>query len=356
MHRNILTALLLSATAFGAETIPSPAPVTAHEWGTFTSIADRDGNPVRWFALGGPAKLPCFVHTFRSKNMYTFVRMETPVIYFYAPRKTTLSVSVNFVKGLLTEWYPAARDETSSLTWDNVQVLPEQNLTFPSGQGNHYYTARATDAAPLRIGKEQEKMIFYRGVGDMDVPVRPRFTAEGRIELRTTSSQPIPTAILFENRDGKVGFLTLHSLHGVTTIDPPELNANGDAVRTALTADLVQAGLYPKEAQAMIETWRDSWFEPGLRIIYIVPRATADAVLPLTITPAASEVARVFVGRVEMLSPAMIEEIELGVKHEDRGALAKYGRFLEGFWQGLHGYTSKLPAGLVAQSPGGCAN
>jgi len=352
----ILTALLLTATAFATESIPSPAPVTAHEWGTFTSIADRDGNPVRWFALGGPSKLPCFVHTFRSKNMYSFVRMETPVIYFYTPRKTTVSVSVSFAKGMLTEWYPAAHDEGSSLTWHNVQVLPGEKLAFPSGGGNHYYTARNTDAAPLRIGSEQEKMIFYRGVGDLDVPIRPRFIAEGRIELRTTTSQPISTAILFENRAGKVGYRTLHALHGITTVAPPELNANADAVHAQLTADLVQTGLYPKEADAMIETWRDSWFEPGLRVIYIVPRTVVDAVLPLTITPAASEVARVFVGRVEMVSPAMIEEIELGVKHEDRAVLAKYGRFLEGFWEGLHGYTSKLPAGLVAQSAGGCTN
>jgi hypothetical protein len=351
----ILTALLLTAAAFAAETIPSPAPVTAHEWGTFTSIAGRDGNPVRWFALGGPAKLPCFVHTYRSKNMYTFVRMETPVIYFYTPRKTTLSVSVNFVKGLLTEWYPAAHDESSRLTWDNVQVLPGENLTFPGGgEGNHYYTARATDAAPLRIGNEQEKMIFYRGVGDIEVPIRPRFTAEGRIEVRSTSPQPIPAAIVFENRGGNVGYRTLRDLRGAATVEPPELTANAGAVRMALAVDLVQAGLFPKEAQAMIETWRDSWFEPGVRVIYIAPRAAVDAALPLTITPAASDVARVFVGRVEMMSPAMIEEIELGVKHGDRALLAKYGRFLEGFWQGLHGYNAKLSPGLAAQWIGGC--
>ena len=36
----------------------------------------------------------------------------------------------------------------------------------------------------------------------------------------------------------------------------------------------------------MIETWRDSWFQEGMRIFYLVPRQTVDAVLPLKIAPA----------------------------------------------------------------------
>ena len=36
------------------------------------------------------------------------VRMETPVIYFYAEQETTVSVDVQFRQGLITEWYPSA--------------------------------------------------------------------------------------------------------------------------------------------------------------------------------------------------------------------------------------------------------
>ncbi len=35
---------------------------------------------------------------------------------------------------------------------------------------------------------------------------------------------------------------------------------------------LIAQGLYQDEAQAMLETWRDSWFEEGSRLLYIVPR------------------------------------------------------------------------------------
>src|SRR5438132_371630 len=59
-------------------------------------------------------------------------------------------------------------------------------------------------------------------------------------------------------------------------------------------------GLYPKEAAAMVDTWRDSWFEPGSRLFYVAPRQAVDAILPLNVTPAPGSVVRVFVGRIEL--------------------------------------------------------
>src|SRR3954470_23328398 len=98
MRSKTVSVVLLTAAAFGAETIPVPKGVVAHEWGTFTSVADRNGAAIRWFALGGAAKLPDFVHRspFLSKAQYAFVRMETPVIYFYSRRAATVSVNVKF--------------------------------------------------------------------------------------------------------------------------------------------------------------------------------------------------------------------------------------------------------------------
>jgi hypothetical protein len=52
----------------------------------------------------------------------------------------------------------------------------------------------------------------------------------------------------------------------------------------------------------MVETWRDSWFEEGSRLIYIVPAGAIDAMLPLQVDPAPSQTARVFVGRIELVT------------------------------------------------------
>jgi hypothetical protein len=79
----------------------------------------------------------------------------------------------------------------------------------------------------------------------------------------------------------------------------------------------------------MLETWKDSWFEEGSRILYVVPRAFVDSVLPLTITPAPAEVTRVFVGRVELVTPATQRAVESAFASGSRAALAGYNRFLE---------------------------
>jgi hypothetical protein len=59
-------------------------------------------------------------------------------------------------------------------------------------------------------------------------------------------------------------------------------------------------GLFPREAKAMVETWRDSWFGEGTRLFYIVSRNAIDSILPLEIDPIPVDVVRVFVGRLEL--------------------------------------------------------
>src|SRR5205085_8877931 len=79
--------------------------LTVHEWGTFTAIAGRDGKPLEWRPLVGPSDLPSFVYDLGGvqegkglrhgyqcfKCQEATIRMETPVLYFYADRETTLS-------------------------------------------------------------------------------------------------------------------------------------------------------------------------------------------------------------------------------------------------------------------------
>nr|AUN37703.1 hypothetical protein [uncultured bacterium] len=346
----LAVALILCTTILSAAGLPASDLVT-HEWGTFTSVAGKHGEPVAWAPLSGPADLPCFVQRLSTQNLKAFsglVRMETPVLYFYAARPTTLSVHVDFPKGWITEWYPQAARigkadfpnsfaagfayRNGSIGWDSVQVLPGENLQFPGSKGaSHYYAARETDSAPLRVGKQQEKLIFYRGIGSFQAPLWPKYLSDGKIEIRNTGDQPIPLAIVFENRGGQLGYRFVRGIEYLTSVDPPEMNGDLAQLRQQLVGELVEFGLYQKEALAMVETWHHSWFEEGTRIFYIYPRAQVDAVLPLKITPAPSEIARVFVGRVEVLSPWTRQTIQNAADQQDAATLQKFGRFLEPF-------------------------
>ena len=89
----------------------------------------------------------------------------------------------------------------------------------------------------------------------------------------------------------------------------------------------------------MVKTWRDSWFEEGLRVFYILPRRATDAILPITIKPQPTELSRVFVGRAEIITPEMETEIRaaaqlFGEKSPEARAAAiksvrRYGRFAD---------------------------
>jgi len=362
-----LAALSLSAAEVGR---PVEGGLVAHEWGTFTSVAGEEGNPIEWAPLFGAPDLPCFVDSVRVGNFSKvgipgFVRMETPVLYFYSQRPQTLSVHVDFPQGLITEWYPNASKVTvdpssqvvsvyrnGSIDWNNVQVLPGQNLEFPTSKGaSRYYAARETDAASLRIGDEREKMIFYRGVGTFITPVRPKYLSDGRLEISNFSGDTIPVAILFEKRGGKIGYRTIGKLKDPVTLDAPEMRDATEALPQLLkemTDMLMKSGLYPKEARAMVETWRDSWFEEGIRVFYLVPRAQTDSLLPLTVTPAPAKVERVFVGRVEVLAPATRETMQHAVDRGDVATLEKLGRFLSPFSRRLTKTTNAAQAALSA--------
>ncbi len=365
LPRLILYALLVGCFAISSDLPARNAPpvyagLTVHEWGTFTSIAGGDGQAVEWSPLTGATDLPGFVEHFRNGGfklgLRGTVRMETPVLYFYDSREETVSVKVSFAKGLITEWYPhASRVEPTanlfdgslfqahadgSIAWDTVTVSPSLRAEFPRGEADsHYYAARMTSATPLRVktptGEQHEKFLFYRGVSTFAVPVSAKLTADGKVLVENRGEDEIPNVILFERRGEKVGYRIGGAVERETVLEPPELNARVEDLGRELEGMLVEQGLYQDEAQAMVETWRGSWFEEGSRLFYIVPAKFVKEILPLSINPAPAQTARVFVGRLELVTPATEKAVEKAFATHDETTLKKYGRFLEPILQTL---------------------
>src|SRR5262245_28795188 len=114
----VVTGLFVSTIAALSKDDRPKADLTAHEWGTFTSVAGEDGRAIEWRALSGATDLPCFVNRAGAQGwinkltLMATVRMETPVIYFYSPHQTGVTAKVRFPKGLMTEWYPRANGRT----------------------------------------------------------------------------------------------------------------------------------------------------------------------------------------------------------------------------------------------------
>lgn len=370
----------------------------AHEWGTFTSVQGSDGNLLPWHPLQS-SELPAFVHDWSSErsnaalarvgpltpppgkySIISLQRMETPVIYFYSEQKRTVDVSVAFPEGFVTEWYPQAEQIGPAISgsantnyvyrdgrihWANVTIWPPLShmasaTALPSDpEGGHYFAARATDSALLRVepvgnsAMESEKFLFYRGVGNFSTPLRAVLDATGGYTVTNTGTNVISHLLVLNLHDGRGRFTPLEQLEpGQSRRIPREFaDATMDAsalakeVGDTMTESLIREGLYPREAAAMVATWTDSWFaEDGMRVLYVLPRAWTDATLPMTLSPAPDKIERVMVGRAEIITPSRVKAL-----HDEVAAAAfnsslaghdrvladmkKLGRFVDPIWR-----------------------
>ena len=306
---------------------------------------------------------------FSKSRLRTRVRMETPVTYFYTDRERTVRAKVEFPKGLLTEFYPPvasmapAFDEKlglqgdgepigkGMLDWGEIDLYPISSLRtqvkdqktaewmaqhlahsiLPNADGNHYAAARNTDSAFVHVrlepdpkedqgfswvrrptGEFIEKFLFYRGVGKFDVPVSVTNPTPDKFSVTNTGTEPLPRMIVLRVTGDQRSYAFVPALAAGKSVDlpPPDQNVDGDPLRELVVAELIQTGLYQKEAQAMVDTWSSSWFnEEGLRLFYLVPQQVTDEILPLTITPQPDEQLRVMVGRVEIMSKSQETEL-----------------------------------------------
>ena len=350
----VITGLIFLFSIIVAQAQTTEPGLIAHEWGTFTSIAGKDGQAVEWLPLSGRDDLPGFVEHFCfaafKVGLRGTVRMETPVLYFYSTHDVTLSVHVAFPHGLITEWYPHAnqvgpggrmgdswlyqKHTDGSISWDSVNLQPGLAPELRrETQDSRYYAARNTSSAPLQVrsakGDQHEKFLFYRGVAAFPIPISATVTAKDSLLFRNPGAEGISDIILFERRGDRIGYRISHAPSDGSLLDPPQLNSTLESLYSDLEKILIAHGLFRDEAHAMVETWHDSWFEEGSRILYIMPRGFVDQVLPLTIQPAPEKTVRVFVGRLEVVTAATREAVAVALAANDEVTLSKYGRFLQ---------------------------
>jgi hypothetical protein len=359
MRIHVLAAATLLAASFSLHAATDD-PFVVHEWGTFTTVQGGDGEQISWMPPTS-VDLPEFVYraevsgTWSSKAAYipkdvtAYVRMETPVIYFYSQRERVADVRVLFHGGNLTEWYPQGTRVESLATrgtvampqtrgflieWNGVRILARgtQEMSLPelirdphAGRGDHYYVARETDANFLRVGSlnartpiEFERDLFYRGLGYFQAPLAVSMDSSGLLSLSAREAEQISGMFVIEIHGDTMRYQKLDSAASsvASTIDPSTqpFEALGEVRKRAMrdmAAELVKQGLYEKEAQAMVNTWQDQWYaEEGTRVLYLLPRDWTDRTLQLQVTPQPDSVVRVMVGRAELITPAVDRELK----------------------------------------------
>jgi hypothetical protein len=159
--------------------------------------------------------------------------------------------------------------------------------------------------------QEAEKYLFYRGVGHLDAPIVARQVDSSiTVSLRDGEAllKTLPRIWIVQVLpSGRLVYRSLRA-EGSTNAkasmpaDIASSTSDLDALLEELSVALVAEGLFKEEAQAMLETWRLSYFESeGLRVFFILPSSWTDAHLPLSISAPAA-ITRVMLGRVELVS------------------------------------------------------
>jgi hypothetical protein len=336
-------------TAGGPLDLPPPTPgFVVHEWGTYTSTVASTGEVMAGMQHE-EEPLPGFVLSrgTYTKGMETLAdgvnqKLETPVLYFYAPGAMNVKVVVDFPQGIVSQWFPTATSYLPEIDYNGALAIKggrmqwDAALTpgatgFPSVTPDSIWEpSRHVASVPVVIGSYHEQFIFYRGIGTFSVPFAVTAGANDAFSAKNDSNDPIQTVFLLRVHDTGGAILNLGPLgaHDVRSgIVPPvngkEVNIDQYVVdaSAAVAVELVKSGLNQDEARAMVDTWSRSYFRSfGTRLLYIAPRAWTDALLPITITPTPSSLVRTLVGRVELLTQA--DEAELVARVQAAAAQA----------------------------------
>lgn len=302
---------------------------------------------------------PTFFQGAPSCHPDVTMRLETPVIYFYPPAGKefpAFDVKVQFRGGWLTEFYPGADAKAPGIDADAPDHTFPDIKNGPVGQWLHFGGLKPEAVGELRwkglrlnaprdkggppqtdakvwlaprevegiadvttVNNETEKYLFYRGVGHVEASLTVSRNVHGELQV-DTHGKPMPPAWLVEVlADGSLAFsaqdMTEQKLqpHTPWTLSGGEFTKGSFAkgnlarLRTSMHVELVRAGLFPDEADALLNTWSVSYFKaPGTRLFYLVPREVTDALLPLEISQPA-EINRVMVGRIEIVTSAQRE-------------------------------------------------
>ncbi len=297
------------------------------------------GPPLKPSEVGAIGSKPEVISTKTGQVITGLLRSETTTsIELIDVSGRTITIAKKEIEKRTTA--PAARlladVGKSFLDWRHVHLIPDVKRPVgglkPVGTEQTWRYVRETDSALVQVKSwkpegeqltQVEKFLFYRGLGTFELPLEVRSVEDnGSLNLTVHNKQSQPVHRLFAVRvDGtRIQFASLAELQGKSSLLVPSgslfgrplpLDEGVPLAKSAVASALVDAGLFPKEALAMVNTWERSYFRTeGLRILFVLPPDSANGAIPIQIKPAPAKLVRVMVGRIEVLTPGRERQIE----------------------------------------------
>ncbi|HEY6171974.1 MAG TPA: T9SS type A sorting domain-containing protein [Candidatus Kapabacteria bacterium] len=334
--------------------ITASAQLTVHEWGTFTTLRGSDGSVLSGLYIE-EEQLPPFVYhhpgfspdPIIQTNGYrpvkdVTVKMETPVLYFYSQIEKNVKVHVDFPNGTISQWYPErsggeltptsdtldlGKPMAGSIDWDVTVLAPDTKETYTENQNINlkWYHPRQTDANLVKNHTGQvEKYLFYRGLANFSLPIEIHWNDKNTLEVKNSSNWDVPFIYIYdytENNQIRIwgtGPMVTGETKTFTKPDTTYGYDQGTPAYQKFRQALQDAGLTYKEAESMLQTWTDGYFQTqGFKVFWVVPRALTDMILPINIIPVPDSLERVLVGKSEIMTPALEAELVADYKTEN---------------------------------------
>jgi hypothetical protein len=306
-----------AAPATAVPTPPPPPGPRVHEWGVWKIHEGR---------IEHLADL--------ARESPTFVRRATPravspggmlsrkpIVYVYADRPTDLTVRVGFTGGTPWLFFPGVtmepgrlpscvdferagrgpvRDRAMAapcepadhLRW-RVRATPRGGAALPEApRGHFWHHLRSVPAATLQAPDgSAEKFLFYDGPVGFRTAYRSRVVG-GALTIERLGEAG-DSEVIVANGDRWVAASGLAPGLAARVRLDRDGAAQPHDVRTEIRRRLRAAGLSAHEADSLVRTWQPEIDAPGLRAFWLVPRAQYDALLPIEVSPAPSEIVRV---------------------------------------------------------------
>ena len=143
-------------------------------------------------------------------------------------------------------------------------------------------------------------------MGNFNLPLKLTALGDGRFELQNSGPDAIRSLFLVTVDGDRLRMAEFDRIEAGArlTLAQSKQTSTIDQLHRAVVTALIGQGLYKKEAEAMVNTWRSSWFgEQGTRLFYMLPQRITDELLPLEIEPRPDTTLRVLVGRMELMTP-----------------------------------------------------
>lgn len=321
--------------------------LAVHEWGVFTVHNDlRLANVDRrreW------DELPDFFYRQFPEQRLRWLpaAWDKPVIYFHTRRPSLrVEVRLSFAAGAPVAWWPCAaqpydpspgreppaanRPFFRHLMWeawlgDRVPATAFLNPTVRRASGwipaplfdlpDSCWVRRARavpEAARVtvmgsRVPRDEpwttdrietEKFIYYDGLVPAPDYLACTKSDGAAVTIRNISAFAITNAFVVDNRTAPMRFARADlAARQETPIDLAAAPAPADpepSARAALRADLLAAGLFESEADALLDIWRDGLFRrPGVTAFYILPPREYERMIRLYVNPVPKKTVRV---------------------------------------------------------------